>query len=262
MAVGFFVVSATEDKRDILFQTKSPATSDPSEEQTTLVNEIERTLRVLRQLFDGRDADFGRYFDPLLSLAQGGLVGDNAQPAIARRALVELKTEVLEREAGRVKNRHMVRLGRAAALLGIPSLLVGLAARVASTFPEVASKHGVITGDAAGNCAFLIAGCAAGVWVSFGARKAQLVFEDLSVPEHDHLYPATRLAFTALLTAALGLLFHSGAAEVKIGTVSSSRVFVDPIAALLIGFLAGFSEQVLSKTIATHASRLIASEKN
>ena len=256
MAQGFFVVSPSPDTTDITFQINPTLAGDPPDEQAKLVTDVERALRVLRAVFDGRELDYKRYYGSLLTLSQGGLVGPKAQPEIARRALVELKQEVLEREAGRFKNQYMLRLGKAATWFAGPSLLLGLISRSAATYPAIVSAHGVITAVAFSHLCFLLAGCAAGVWISFGARKASLTFEDLSVPEADYLRPVTRLAFAEMLTVTLALLFQLRVIEVKLGPLSTAEVFSQPIVALLVGILAGFSEQVLSKQLATQAGRL------
>jgi hypothetical protein len=258
MAQGFFVVSPSANGTDITFQICPTTDGDPPEEQAKLVTDLDRALRVLRAVFDGRELEYKRYFVPLLTLSQGGLVGPRAQPEIARRALIELKQEVLEREAGRFKNQYMLRLGAAAIWFAGPSLALALASRSASTFPALNSPHGVVTAAAFSHLCFLLAGCAAGVWISFGARKASLTFEDLSVPEADYLRPLTRLALTELLTVALALLFQTRVIEVNLGAISTADVFSQPIVALLVGILAGFSEQVLSKQLATQAGRLFA----
>jgi hypothetical protein len=66
----------------------------------------------------------------------------------------------------------------------------------------------------------LWSGCMAGVWLSFGARKATFKFEDLHIPEQDRLAPVIRLFFVGLLTIILGFAFSVGAVAVNIGVGS------------------------------------------
>ncbi|MBI3504670.1 MAG: hypothetical protein HY059_07500 [Proteobacteria bacterium] len=235
---------------------------DPPDDQQELVSEVERTLRVLRSLYGTDDGAFQQVFQPLLGLAQGGLVGERAQPAIARRALVELRREVLERETGRVKNQYLGRLGRASAMFALPALACAALARWAATFPLLTSAHGIVSAESVTIFGLLIAGCAAGVWVSFGARKVTLTFDELSVPESDHLAPITRLAFAELCTLTLALLFDQGVVEVHLGVFSTTAVLARPGAALVIGILAGFSEQVLGRQLAAQAGHLFARKES
>lgn len=257
MPAGYYVVSANQPQRDVRVERVRGMEGDPPRDQMSLVIEIEATSRVLRQLFEGQDAEFAQFFDPLVSLAQAGLVGEQAHPEIATLALAELRREILSREAGRVKNRHMRALGRAAIWLAAPCLVVAVMARTVGHDASLASSPGVMHAETVLAIALLLSGCAAGVWVSFGARKAIMTFEDLTVPEADFLHAGTRVCFAAVLTLFLGLLFHARAAEVTLGKLSTAAVLQDPVTAVVVGFLAGFSEQVLSKTIATHASKLL-----
>src|SRR5215213_7699634 len=98
MAQGHFVISPTQDRKDIRSQIDPAVAGAPPDDQAMLLNEVDRTVRQLRLIFAKRDEDFSRYFNPLLSLAQGGLVGPSAQPRIAQRALAELKREVVDQE--------------------------------------------------------------------------------------------------------------------------------------------------------------------
>src|SRR5262249_14885841 len=62
------------NQRDILFQQSPNHSGEIPEEQLALKDQIEQTLAILRMLFPNDDARFREYFDPLVSLAQTGLV--------------------------------------------------------------------------------------------------------------------------------------------------------------------------------------------
>jgi hypothetical protein len=242
MAEGSFVVSQDPgDTRNILFETKSGGATPP-EDQLALKAEVEQTLVVLQMLFEHDEKKFAQVFHPLLSLAQCGLVGSSAQPEVARLALVQLRAEVIAREAGNVKNQYLRRLGQRAAWFAAPAVIVGtilylwLGVNPYSSF-----------------CA-LWTGCMAGVWLSFGARKTVLGFEDLSIPETDRLEPSIRLIFAGLLTLILGLLFFKKAIIVTVGSVDTSELGVDIPVALIVGCLAGFSELALPGRVAKQAA--------
>jgi hypothetical protein len=171
--------------------------------------------------------------------------------------LTEFRAEVIEREAGPMKNRYLGTLGAACAKFGAPALVVAVLAALGAGALGAPAAGGPGAIAITSNVAFLIAACSAGVWVSYGARKAQITFEDLSVPEQDYLYPTTRLVFATILTLAFGLVFHVGAAQVTIGEMKTKEIFSSPAIALIVGFLCGFSEQVLAKSIAAQAKRFI-----
>ena len=251
MAKGVFTVAADpptgSEARDIDFCVdQSRIGADIPEEQYALRDEIDQTLTVLRILFPSGDSRFREYFVPLLALAQTGLVGDFAQPALAVRALSSLKAEIVAREAGQVKNAYMRRLGWTALLFAVPAIA---AAVWLSSF-----HHDLLM---LSNFLLLWAGCMVGVWLSFGARKTVLRFEELHVLEQDRLEPAIRLLFAGLLTLLLGLLFHLKVLEVNFGGASSSALADNWEIALVVGALAGFSEQLLSPAITKQASALI-----
>lgn len=246
MADGCFTVTPDNDRRDIVFRPKPDASTDIPEEQLALKDEVERALTVLRALFPaGGDSQFENYYRPLVSLAQLALAANPARPQIASRALVALKNEVVAREAGHIKNRYMKQLGALAAVFAIPTAAVGLSVRHWT--------HQIIAAD------FLVlwAGCMAGVWLSFGARKFTLAFEDLHIPEADRLEPSVRLVFAGLLTMILGLSFSVGLVSVRAGSVTTDAINNSLRLSALMGLLCGFSEQVLSTRVAKQATSFL-----
>lgn len=245
MPEGSFTVAPDGDTRDIVFRVK-PNTGDLPEDQLTLKDDIEKSLTVLRGLFSPGDPRFASYFRALLSLAQLGLAAEPAHPLLATRALVALKNEVVAREAGRIKNLYMKELGRVSLLLGLP--LFSAAIITTALFPA----HRMLSGFLA-----LLAGCMAGVWLSFGARKVSLPFEELHIPEADRLEPLVRLLFAGFLTFAMGLLFSLGAITVTVGSVTTSLINESLRVALLVGLLCGFSEQLLATRVAKQASSFL-----
>jgi hypothetical protein len=247
MAKGCFVVSRDpQNARDIDFSLL-PAVGPVPDEQLRLRDEVDHVLTVLRMLFDEKDTRYEEYFRPLLSLAQAGLVGDSAQPELGLRALTSLKGDVTSREGGRVKNKYLKVLGYQALIVGGPALLLGLgAAFVVQDQPLVR------------NFLFLWAGCMAGVWLSFGARKTVFAFDDLHIPEQDRMEPLVRLVFAGLLTVIIGLLFSTHAVEVTLGAIKSSDLEKRSDVAILIGMLCGFSEKALSSQVGRQASALLA----
>ena len=253
--MGSYIVEADAAAHDLVFRGIDGAPS-PSDEENDLVTEIERTLRGLRAIYDGREADVTPHFNNLTNLARAGLSGPQAQPVLARRMLTEFRAEILEREAGPKKNRYMRMLGIACAKAGVPALVIAVLARLLMNGSFNAGLDQK-TMEMISNFALVMTACTAGVWVSYGARKAQFTFEDLVVPEGDYVYPSSRIAFACILTAALTLLFSAEAIQMTIGTMTTKDLLTHPSVALIVGFLCGFSEQVLAKTISTQATRML-----
>lgn len=253
MAKGAFVVYRDkENPRDIHFQLASGDINSVPEEQLNLKTEIDKVLIVLRMLFSEKDnGRFEEYFQPLLSLAQVGLVGDNPQPKLSEHTLTELKNEIVAREGGRVKNKYMKRLGINAISIGCLPLIAALILNWLAPQLQVFK-----------NFLLLWFGCMAGVWLSFGARKIRFRFEDLHIPEEDRLEPLVRLVFTGLITIIFGLLFSTGAVEVKVGGILLADFTQNSQIALLFGMVLGFSETILPSILASKASAFLRMEQS
>lgn len=251
MAKGAFRVYRAEDPRDIHFEVSWASDDGPvPEEQLVLKDDVDQALTVLRTIFPHSDATFENYFKQLLSLAQAGLVGPSANPAVAMRALAALKNDVAVREGGRIKNRYMKMLGSHAAVLGTPALLIAV------LLHYFGDRVALLA-----NFLLFWAGCMAGVWLSFGARKVTIRFEDLHIPEQDRLEPLVRLVFAGLLAVVIGLLFSLNGVIVSVGAISTSQINTIARVAFLLGILCGFSEQVLSLKVAQQASSFLSFSK-
>jgi hypothetical protein len=223
--------------RDILFKLRGNIPVPPN--QARLMNEVGATLTVISLLFPEKDNKFESYFAPLLSLAKAGVGDEPAYPDLALGSLQSLKNDILAREGGRIKNQHMRQLGLWSLTIGLPTLIAAILLRYYNSLPLISQFL------------FLVTGSIAGVWVSFGARKTILKFEDLHIPEEDRLDPVIRIFFASILTITLGLLFSVNAVVLTVGSVTTSEINTSVRIALLLGLACGFSEQVLSQKV-TH----------
>jgi hypothetical protein len=246
MPQGAFIVSQDDvNPRDIRFAPSKDAPDPIPEDQLILRDDIDHALAILRELFKNDDNRFRLYFHPLLSLAPTGLVGNKAQPELAKRALIRLKEEIVISESGNIKNRYMKELGKKAIFLGIPSTFIALSLYLFNTQSIIC------------HFLFLWSGCMVGVWLSFGARKTILKFEDLPILDEDRLEPYIRLIFCGLLTITIGLLFSTKALVVKLGAVSSEQITESVQTSILIGALCGLGEKILPSKIAQQVSKLL-----
>ena len=241
----FIVFQDKENPRDIHFRVKEGIESVP-EDQSTLRDEVDSALTVLRSIFPKGDTRFEEYFRSLLSLAQLGLASEPAFTDVAHRALIALKVDIVSREGGRIKNKYMKKLGITAFLLGVAALLVASGLHYLS--PGYQPLYSFL---------FLWVGCMAGVWLSFGVRRTFMKFQELHVAEEDAVEPVLRLLFSGLMTITVGLLFSTKVVVVELGVLSTSQFTESAQIALLIGILSGFSEKVLPSKIARQASSLL-----
>ena len=248
MAQGAFIVSPDpNNSRDILFHT-SAAVTDIPEEQQRFVNEVHRTLTVLRGLFPEGDPKFVENYNSLLGLCRFAVDCNtpSAQPTHGLQALATYQADITAREGGRVKNNYMKKLGLNAVFLGVPAFLSAY----------LLSIYNLI--DLATACFYVLwGGCMAGVWLSFGSRKTVLKFESLHILEEDRLEPIIRLIFAGLLTVTLGLLFTTEVVTFTIGKLVTTSIVKDIKVSLLIGLLCGISEQALSSTVTNQASKFL-----
>jgi len=242
MAGAFSVYRDEHNSKDIHFEMQ---VADIPREQLELRDEIAAALTVLRIIVTD-EVRFEEYFRSLLSLSQAGLVGQTANPDVAIRALNDLKRDVTAREAGRIKNQYMQSLA-------IRALLLILALCIAWGVVTFV-KHS--TGFISNLFRFEI-GSMIGVWLSFGARKPILTFEDLHILEEDRLEPLIRLIFAGLLAFIIALAFHLKVITLTLGSLTTDQLDSNSWAALFFGLLAGVGEKALSTNVTRQAAALL-----
>jgi hypothetical protein len=247
---GFWTVeerAGNDGQKDVYFGVLQKGC--PTDQQH-LKDEIERTLSALRTIY-GAGPKFNEAFAKLLALAQVGLVGATPATPTAQAALASLQAEVVDREAGRVKNGYMLKLGLWAlgfAMLSAAAFFV-LAANPCWP-PEQIYRYRYF---------FLLwSGCMAGAWASFASRKALLGFFDLAVVEEDRIEPALRLLFTGVLTVLLAFVFTTGLANVIVGSFQASNIIRSGSTAILAGGFAGLAEKALPAAMLQRAQDFIA----
>lgn len=253
VSFGFWGVeprTAEDGTPDINFRVLR---SDAPEDQRELKREAERALTILKALYR-RPEDEPKLREAvakLIALSQVGLVGPNASPTVAMDALRSLEADIVEREAGPIKNHYMRKLGGWAALFGFVGLLAYL---VCQHFPRIPFEefHRYRT-------VFLVwSGAMGGAWASFASRKVTLGFSDLVALEEDRIEPQLRLVFTGVLTTILALVFATGVADVEVGSFSASALMRSGAVALLLGAFAGLSEKALPSAVMARAESVIA----
>lgn len=249
---GFWGVEpriAEDGTPDINFRVlKTGAPKD----QRELKNEVERALTILKSLYrKPEDAEKLREaVSKLTALSQVGLVGLNASPVVAFDALRALESDIIEREAGPIKNLYMRKLGIWAAFFCAIGLAAYLVCEHAQWLPfEEFVRYRRV---------FLVwSGAMLGAWASFASRKVTLAFADLVALEEDKIEPPLRLIFTGSLTGILALIFSTGVADVKIGLFQASSLMHSGSVAILLGAFAGLAEKALPSAVMSRATSVI-----
>jgi len=242
----FRVYEEPADSRDIRFEIAPNSSDEIPTEQLGLRDECQAALTVIR-IICPEERKFREYFNHLLSLAQTGLVGDTANPELARRALEGLQQDITAREAGRIKNAYMKKLGYiagAGAILFAAVLLVLRWSQVGS-WPQ--------------NLAIFEMGTMLGVWLSFGTRKPILKFDDLHILEEDRLEPVVRLIFAGILAGTVALVFYLRVVTLTLGAINTDQIANNAWAALLFGVLSGVGEKALATNVSHQAAVLLKS---
>ncbi len=257
---------------EIYFGLDGNAPQPPPKEQVDLQGEIGKVSRSVQRLYleapghgsVARKEKFRIYYLRLFRLAQLGLEGANAAPDIAKGALAVVTADLIDDEAGDVKNGHMRELGRWAVIFAAPFLLLYVVLRFAGTAtsaPEFADffRRLDLQPLVLANFALLWAGCFIGVWLSYGVRTTVFSLSDLTMTDSDRLVPKIRLVFAGTLTMLLGIAFVLGLIEVKIGSFLITDIATRPMLAFIVGVFCGISELALPGSVAKRASDLIGS---
>lgn len=241
----FLVLENPDEPFDIKFQINERASERPSREQMELYNECERACSVIKSLDRTDEAIKRKYFVKLLSLSRAGLVGRASNPELAHDSLDRLKEEIVLIEGRRIKNGYMKRLG-AYVLAGLAVFaVVWLMATYCAGCNEAAAF------------ALLGIGAMLGAWVSFGARKFEIRFEELSAVEKDMMEPLVRLVFIYASTALMTLFIISGMIEIKVGSLDTANMASDPKAPLVVGAVCGLVESRIGVRVYHHANSVV-----
>jgi hypothetical protein len=234
---------------DIYFKVLAPGS--PAE-MLTFKGDIERTLSSIQSIY-ARQVDRAKLEEAaakLTKLAQLGLVGALPATSEAIASLALFKHDIVSREAGRIKNDYMVRLGKWSLSFGfVCAILFFVFDHWRFIPPEQIYRYR--------NVLLVLTGCMAGAWASFASRKVALAFDDLSTLEDDKLEPPLRLIFAGVLTVILVLVFCTRFANVIIGGFDASNVLSSGSVAVLVGALAGLAEKALPAAMMQRASAFI-----
>jgi len=217
-------------------------------EQETLYNEVESANNVIKSLHNTKDDIKTKYFRKLLSLAQAGLVGETAQPNLALKSLDKLKAEMILVEGQRIKNDYMRKLGGKAAILCILAFMSYLFCQYCKILQPFSMY----------SLAFI--GALLGTWISFGARKFNITFEQLSLLEEDMMEPWIRLLYIGICSIVFMLFLNTQIVTISVGGISTTTIKESQEIQLSVGVLCGLIESKIGINIYQKAVNILSND--
>ena len=244
---GFFIVDKNPDEAfDIKCELhpKKAKEAIPTE-QAKLYSEIENTNNIIKSLKNTQNEAKQKYFDKLLSLSQAGLVGETAQPDLALNSLTKLREEMVLVEGQRIKNSYMMDLGIKALILSVVALALAISSIEFSFYRQVSMYL------------FTAFGSFTGTWVSFGARRFNITFEQLSLLEEDMMSPWIRLIYIGVCSSIFLLMFNTKILSIGIGTLSTTTIKDSVELQITVGVLCGLVESKIGLNLYKKATTFI-----
>ena len=247
---GYFVVDENKDESfDIKCELHPEHAKDIiPPDQEALYLEVESTNNVIKSLHNTKDEIKTKYFNKLLSLTQAGLVGETAQPNLASKSLTKLKDEMVLVEGQRIKNEYMKNLGIKALILSG----IGLVLYFVFNCWEIAYPFAMY-------CLAFV-GALLGTWISFGARKFNITFEQLSLLEEDMMSPWIRLLYIGFCSIVFMLFLNTQLISIGIGGISTTTITDSYDIQLSVGVLCGLIESKIGINIYKKAVNILSNE--
>lgn len=230
----------TRVENEINCSPKVPENEIPHE-QEELYFMIEDVLSVINSSTLIKDNSKSHYIEKLFDIAEAGLSTDTNEvyPKLAKKALKKLKEEILLRESGHIKNSYMKKLGFHAVIQIV--LLIVLLFITKSTISYI----------------YVYIGALVGAWISFGARKPNLSFEELSIIESDGLAPPIRLVYIGLCSIIVLLFLKTEIAVITINNLSTESINNSIEMQLLLGIIVGLIEYQISEKLFKSANSIM-----
>jgi hypothetical protein len=240
MNTRFLVKSANDE----ILMSPLPAITISDKEQDFIMD-IDNTLTVLRTLYKEKNSTYYfKYFDQLLKIAQVGLVGENPHIDLSRKAILQLKTEIVNRESTSIKNMYLIDLGKVAIYYVIFFIVIYSAIEILVSKNIINFSYKIFS-----NFSILLCGSTVGVWISSTISKTQLEFDDLITINSNQLIPNLKIVFTSLLTIFFGLLFYKKVLVFKMSGISTESFADDNIVTLIFGLVLGLNERLLGNSL-------------
>ena len=103
----------------------------------------------------------------------------------------------------------------------------------------------------------VIIGALVGTWVSFGARKFEIGFDDLASLEKDKMNPWIRLIYISVAAVIFVLFMDAGLVEIKVGNIDTAAALENMQSAFIIGLVCGLIESKIGVNVYKRAVDII-----
>ena len=240
---GCFKVELEDNK--IINCTPLVNDEDIPKEQEKLYLAVESTQSIINSIRNIDTESNTDYIKSLFDIASAGLSRETYQvnPKLALKSLEKLKDEILLKERSRIKNSYMK-------LLGIWSLIYILILLfvndlVKNSYPNIPRY------------VYVCIGSILGTWVSFGARKYNLSFKELSIIENDNVNPPIRLIFISLCSIIVMLFLQTEIVNISIGNKGPQSINESVEIQMSLGVIIGLVEYKVSKKLFTKANSVM-----
>lgn len=210
---------------------------DIPKEQEDLYLLIEDAVSIIDSSTLIKNSSKKYYIEKLFDIAETGLSIETNEvyPNLANKALRQLKEEILLKESSFIKNNYMKTLGfHTVVQIGI--LLVVQLVVLHFTKNTISYIYAYI-------------GALVGAWISFGARKPNLSFKELSIIESDGLAPPIRLVYIGLCAVVVMLFLRTEIAVITINKLSTKSINNSIDLQLLLGVIVGLIEYQISEKL-------------
>ncbi|WP_019962141.1 hypothetical protein [Woodsholea maritima] len=246
---GLYLVYAypenSDHPDDIAFELTLEARDIPPA-YSQLKSNIERTLSVLRALYQPQDKVFKDYYGELLALAQYGLKGPTAQPQQAELTLANLQQRFHNSEKGKVISQHMTKTLKLYAIVfgtcaALALLLYGLLVLTPWAFNPVVLST--------------LPGLCLGLTLTAFMRCKTVNFYDLHAIDADRFSPWMRAAFALVLLCVTAIFLKAGVFQIEVGELAISEFDAKALSGLLFGLVVGITQEPLIARIEAIAKK-------
>ena len=205
------------------------------DDQRGISHDVYEARNVLKLLKDDKAITEDQFKEFMTRVTQAGFAGcvaKNVATTLARDALEQIRADIVRRVGTPLTYRYLATLAMWAVLgvaVGVPMIFVGA----------------LIQRDTHGYGLVLI-GAMVGGWFSVARSRWQIAFDTIPGYLDRYYEPFVRLLFVGIVAEVFALFLRLGIIAIKIGNADLSTFVIGITVPLVVGFIAGISERMLS----------------
>jgi hypothetical protein len=185
------------------------------------------------------------YAEQILSYAKTGL--EHGDLDTANTALDWFERRVTDTEGPEVRKRHFVATLKLAILIGLPCLVAGLL--LGHVIPAAPAEW-VMEDKLLRAAMMLSVGNALGIAFFAFARNLDMKFDQLAKFDPANLDPILRFTLVWVITVIFAILLYPQVLIIALGSHELNKFFDDPLMAVIVGILSGYSDGAVTKLLA------------